>query len=150
MSNYEEASLALLRSIDSSLKQILAARQSSAPKAVASDRELDGKYGNPVIKFAPRDWTGEDCKGRRMSECPAPFLEMLAETFDYFARKSDETGELTDRGKKVADYKRMDAARARGWAKRIRDGKHTPAPAGRAAAPAVTDSEWDDGAEIRW
>lgn len=116
----------LLRSIDHSLKALLAIHQKSAPLPVASDRDLDGRYGNPQVKFMPRDWTGPSFVGRPMSECPADLLDLLAETFEYFARKSDEAGELTNKNKPVGDYKRQDAARARGWAKRIRDGKVPP------------------------
>jgi hypothetical protein len=117
--------IVLLRSIDASLKALLALHQQSAPLPVASDRDLDGRYGDPQVKFMPRDWTGPSFVGRRMSECPAALLDLLAETFDYFARKAEEHDERTDKGKPVADYKRQDAARARGWAKRIRDGKVT-------------------------
>src|SRR3990167_6273958 len=101
-----EEALAVLRSIDASLKTLVsfaqrreAKQQAAAPKALASDRELDGKYGDPVVKFDPRDWTGPLCKGRRLSECPADFLELLAETFDYFAIKAASTNEITDKGK---------------------------------------------------
>lgn len=116
-------SLALLRSIDNSLKELL--RRSPAGPAgsqVADDRDLDSQYGDPVVKFNPRDWSGDSCKGLPMSQCPAEFLEMLAGTFDYFAKKAEETGETTNAGKPVAPYKRKDAARARGWALRIRNG----------------------------
>ena len=122
--------LDVLRSIDSTLKAMLALMQQREVRAktavgptVASDRDLDGKYGDPAVKFNPRDWTGPSMKQRHLSECPPEFLDMLAETFDYFARKADETDERTDKGKKVSDFKRQDAARARGWAKRMREGK---------------------------
>jgi len=145
MSTFEETAIGLLRSIDASLKQILAARQASAPKAIASDRDLDGKHGNPIVKFQPRDWMGESCKGKPMSECPPAFLDMLAETFDYFAKKAEETNEMTNSGKAVAPYKRADAARARGWAKRIREGK---VPAGAAASSSGgNNGEWDEAPE---
>jgi hypothetical protein len=114
--------LDLLRSIDASLKTLVAATRARQPKAIASDSDLDGKYGDPVLKFAPRDWTGESYKGRHFSECPAELLDLVADSCDYFARQADEKGEMTDRGKPVGDYKRADAARARGWAKRIRAG----------------------------
>src|SRR6185436_15465029 len=107
--DFEVTAIALLKSIDASLKQILAARQVNAPKPVASDRDLDGQWGNPVVKFMPRDWAGENCKNRKMSDCPAPFLDMLAETFDYLAGKAEEKDERTTGGKPVADYKRADA-----------------------------------------
>jgi len=125
----EPTALDYLKSIDATLKQILTlSRQRTAKKAdhaVASDEDLDGKYGDPEVKFDPRDWPGPSCKGLRMSECPADFLDMIAETFDYFAQKAEETGEEYN-GKPVAPYKRKDAARARGWAARIRSGKVTP------------------------
>ncbi len=121
----------LLRSIDNSLKALIAAVQpvlmqvrASQPKPVASDRDLDGRYGNPELKFDPRDWTGPSFKGRKFSECPAELLDLVANTFDYFAQQAEKNNERTNGGKSVADYKRADAARARGWAKRIREGRH--------------------------
>lgn len=116
----------ILRSIDASLKQLVKQLRTAQPPEVASDRELDGEWGNPLVKFNPRDWTGDSMKGARFSQCPAPFLDMLAETFDYFARDADAKGTLSDKGKAVAPYKRADAARARGWAKRVREGKVVP------------------------
>lgn len=121
-----EETLRLLRSIDASLKLLVKQQAIEGAKTIASDRDLDGKYGDPVLKFMPREWTGPSFKGRRLSECPADLLDMVAETFDYFASKAEAANEHTDSGKPVAQYKRSDAARARGWAKRIRDGKHTP------------------------
>lgn len=119
--------LQVLRSIDNSLKElVLIARHkrggAAAGAAPAPDRDLDGKYGDPVVKFHPRDWRGQECKGLNFSECPVDFLDMLAETFDYFADKAEKSGEKTTSGKPVAPYKRQDAARARGWAARIRSG----------------------------
>jgi hypothetical protein len=125
--------LLVLKSIDNSLKELVAiarARRSggaAAGPSVASDRELDSTHGDPVVKFDPRDWKGEQCKGLHFSQCPADFLDMLAETFDYFAEKAERTNEQTSAGKPVAPYKRKDAARARGWAARARAGKTTPA-----------------------
>lgn len=134
-------SLSLLRSIDASLKALVA-RQAPATGAptpgpgVASDRDLDGPYGDPEVKAKdPRDWTGAPMKGRKFSECPAEYLDMLAERFDYFADQADANGEKLDNGKPASHYKRLDAARARGWAARIRGGK--------VAAPAATPA-WAD------
>lgn len=137
-----EETLALLRSIDVSLKQIAATMRTAQPKPVASDRDLDGKYGDPVLKFTVRDWSGPSYKGRRFSECPPELLDMVADCCDYFALKAEQNDEHTDRGKPVAGYKRADAARARGWAKRIRDGVHT-APA-TASNGTGQSSDWDD------
>jgi hypothetical protein len=137
-----------IASIDASMKKLVAIAERRAaanqPKQIASDRDLDGKYGNPVIKFDPRDWSGDSMKGRPMSECPPDFLEMLAETFDYFAAKADENNETTSSGRSIASYKRADAARARGWAKRNRErGVTTPAAS---EAP-----RWaDEGSATEW
>jgi len=113
--------LRLLTSIDVSLKAIARALVKAAPAEVADDRELDSQYGDPPVKFNPRDWTGDSYKGRHFSECPPDFLDMLASAFDYFAKKSDDAGELTAAGKPKSLYSRKDAARARGWAKRHRE-----------------------------
>lgn len=103
-----------------------ASTTATVPK-IASDRDLDGQYGNPKVTFSPRDWTGPNMRGRKMSECPADFLDMLADTLDWAAGQSEAKGETTGKGKPVAYYKRMDAARARGWALRARTGAG-PAP----------------------
>lgn len=145
----------LLESIDASLRLLVQrsnARAAAGPKPVASDRDLDGQYGNPQVKFNPRDWSGVSCKGRPMSECPPDFLDLLAATFDYFGDQAEKKDERTDAGKPVAAYKRADAARARGWAKRIRDGKHTPRhdmtrPTTMAQA---TPAGWSDDAAEEW
>ncbi len=137
-----EDAIVLLRSIDASLKELVAFQRIARPKPIASDRDLDGKYGDPILKFNPRDWTGPSFKNRRFSECPADLLDLVAETFDYFAQQADEKHERTDKGTPVSDYKRADAARARGWAKRIRDWRHIPAAVG-AGAPAPEWAEAD-------
>lgn len=130
-----ELVVSLLQSIDASLKKLVSETQAMKPKQLASDRDLDGQWGNPLVKFNPRDWTGQSFKGRPMSECDPAFLEMLAETFDYFACVAEEKDERANNGKPVAGYKRADAARARAWAKRIRDGK-VP------ATVSADDSDW--------
>lgn len=131
-----------LASIDASMRELVARKRAAAPKEVASDRDLDGKYGNPIVKFMPRDWNGASFKGARFSECPPDLLDMLANTFDWFADQAEQKNERTNSGKPVAGYKRADAARARGWAKRIREGRHVQsAPA---AAPAGGWAETED------
>ncbi len=118
-----------LASIDASMRELVAKRRATAPKEIASDRDLDGKFGNPEVKFMPRDWTGPSFKGRRFSECPPELLDLFANTFDWFADQADQKNERTNKGEPVSKYKRADAARARGWAQRIRTGKHVQAPA---------------------
>ena len=87
----------------------------------------------------PRDWTGPTYIGRRYSDCPAPLLDLLAKLCDYSAQKADEKGEITKTGQPVGPYRRRDAARARGWAARLRSRPPPPAP-----PPAVEQSEFDD------
>lgn len=123
---YQDDVLAVLRSMDGTLKQLLAMQRQVQPKPVAADRDLDSAWGNPVVKFNPRDWTGDSYKGQRMSACPPAFLDLLAETLDYFAIQADQKQEVTAKGKSVASFKRADAARARGWAKRSREGYVVP------------------------
>lgn len=95
----------------------------------ATDRELDHpQYGDPVVKMVPRDWPDKTLKGRKYSTCPPDFLDELASTFDYFAKKNEAAGELTDRGKPKADFDRRSARLCRGWARRLRSG-WTPPPA---------------------
>lgn len=87
------------------------------PPSIATDQDLDGQYGNPTVRFDPRDWEGDSQKGKHYSDCPPGFLEMLAKTLDYFAGKNEQNGD-----ERKAGFERKDAARARGWAKRIREG----------------------------
>jgi hypothetical protein len=109
-----EESLALLRSIDGSLKQLVRLMTTSKPKETAPDSDLDSKFGDPVIKAAdPRDWSGPSQKGKHFSECSPEYLELVAKRFDYFADKAEQTNEEYN-GKLVAPYKRRDAARAAG------------------------------------
>lgn len=136
----------LLGSIDGSLKALVAQKRAESPKAVADERDLLGKYGDPQVTFNPRDWSGPSYKRARFSECPAPFLDMLADTLDYFADQAERTDERTNAGKPVADFKRKDAARARGWAKRIREGKVTQT---HDTATPSTEPGWVEG-EPAW
>lgn len=116
----------LLAGILAELRAIKSILASVVPKPVATDRDLDSTHGDPLLKFMPRDWTGPNCKDCRFSECPPDLLELVAETFDYFAQQAEEKNELTANGKPTAPYKRLDAARARGWAKRKREGWTAP------------------------
>jgi hypothetical protein len=93
----------------------------AAPPALEVD--IDGPRGNPEVRFIPKRWEGASYKGKTFSECDPDFLDMLAEAFDYFARKEDETGALDKNGGPKSRWTRLDAGRARAWAKRLR-GSH--------------------------
>ncbi len=122
----------LLKSIDASLKALVArqAPASGAPASVptvASDRDLDSQWGDPVVKAKdPRDWTGAPQQGKKFSECPAEYLDMVADRLDYF---TSQNAGATEEDQKKLKYQKLDAARARGWAARIRAGKVAPPPA---------------------
>jgi hypothetical protein len=146
----------LVVDIDEKLGRILQAltqqQRGGAPDGpmVADDRDLDGKYGNPNVKFNPRDWHGESMKGRSMSECPAEFLDLLAESFEWFARRDEKEGKTTQSGKPLAPYQRKDAARCRGWAARIRNGYRVDTGTGEITEPSSFEdgSEWPPAAEL--
>ncbi len=112
--------LALLHSIDASLKLLVrhlgADRKEAETKPqTAVTVNLDGPRGDPTIRAkSPRDWSGEDQLGKPFSECPPEYLDLLAERFDYFNE--------TETDEKKRGYNAMDAAKARGWAARIRAG----------------------------
>lgn len=132
----------VLQSIDSSLKALVAhfganarpaTSQTAATGTVAPDHVLDGQYGDPLVKKKdPKDWTGGSMKGKKFSECPAEYLEMVADREDYFletnqaslldAQEKDEQDAL----KKSIKYNALDASRARGWAARKRAGWQPP------------------------
>jgi hypothetical protein len=127
MTPYESESLSILRQILSAVQSGTIASPSSSTPALASvgiadERDLDSQWGNEEVRVNPRDWTGASMKGRRMSECTPQFLDMLADTLDYFARKNAASNALTTSGKPKADFDRKAAARARGWARRLRNG----------------------------
>jgi hypothetical protein len=96
----------------------------------ATDRELDHpQHGDPEVKLIPRDGVGMGVlKGQKFSRCSADFLEILAESYDWFATKNDEKGEKDGKGNPKSMWDRKTARLARGWARRLRSG-WTPPPA---------------------
>ncbi len=116
---------ASLRGISLALVRILDAQVDREEGIVrVNDNVCNGPHGDPTVKAkSPRDWTGPDMKGRKFSECPPTYLDLMADRFDYFASKegADE---------KDVRYAKLDAQRARAWAARLRAGWTAPAPAG--------------------
>lgn len=97
------------------------ASPSPAPSGgVAPASDLDSKYGDEKIKMNPRDWKGTPRKGQTMSQAEPEFLDMYAESMDYFAGKNEDPTK--------AGYDRRSASRARGWAARMRGGWKAPPP----------------------
>lgn len=121
------------------LEAMMAKRPAAAPVPageVATDAELDGAYGDPVVKYPSKKWTGPSFEGKRYSQCSPEFLEDHAKYQDWRARKATEEGN-PDR----AGYAAKDGRLARGWAARLRA---SPAPAHvdpTTALPAGDDNE---------
>jgi hypothetical protein len=125
---------AVLQSIDATMKELLALSKAkraqsavAAGPAVASDKDLDGEYGNPIVRAKdPRDWSGDSMQGRHLSDCSPDYLDLCAARADYFADQAAAANEKDDKGRPVAQFKRRDAARFRGWALRLRNGWKAP------------------------
>lgn len=129
----------VFQSIDASLKLLVAhfgaekKRPDFVPvdgktphQRIAPASDLDGRYGDPEVRYDPRDWTGDSFIGALLSQCTPEYLDVLAESFDSYADWADREGKTTNAGKPVGPYKRRDASRARGWAARLRAGWQPP------------------------
>ncbi len=101
----------------------------------ASDAEMSGNGGDPLVTFDPKGFRGEGPggKGRRYSQCSWQFLEFWAETLDYMAANPKEGKEKYVRGNMA------DARKARTWAKRIRGGW---SPESEGTPPSQPDDGW--------
>lgn len=129
--------IGLLRSIDVTLKAmllVLSEARSGTPAAPTPNVDLDGQYGDPVVKTKdPKNWAGESQRGKRFSECPPAYLDQFAERCDYFVTRNTEA--LKDAAddaeeaklRKDIKYGTLDRDRARGWAARLRGGWKSPA-----------------------
>lgn len=125
-------------------KKLSAAPTAKAPAIEPSDdKDLDGQYGDPVVKKDPPKWKGDSFIGCKLSECSVEFLESFAGFKAWQASKDDEKG--TDEDGKKAWYSRKDAARALGWAIRIKNGWHASDRV-KDAFPGTTtgDADMDD------
>lgn len=113
------------------------AQAAQAGGGEAIDADIDGPRGDPEVRFVPKRWSGADYKGQKFSACEPEFLDMLAETYEWFAQKDDEANAVDKNGSPKSKWSRLDAARARAWAARLRgDSGGAPAPRARPAAPA--------------
>ncbi len=114
----EEEERAFRIAIFKVLERIATALERSHPAPRELSVDLDGKYGDTKLKFKPRDWTGDFTKGQSCSSSPPELLDLYAQALEHFASKADDTPD----GQKKKKYDELDAARARGWAKRHRSG----------------------------
>jgi hypothetical protein len=90
--------------------------------AVADDRDLDSDYGNFSIKRDPPRWDGQSYVGYKLSETEPAYLDVLASFKDWQADKDEQQDKRDAKGRPTAPMNRKDAARARGWATRLRNG----------------------------
>lgn len=116
------------------------AQQAADEKKVADDYDLDSEWGDPKVRFGLKEkyWKEQPDPfiGFKFSECTPEYLDATAKYLDacaYMARKNG--GEENE---KKAHYKARDAARARGWAARIR----------KAGAPFATQAEAEADADL--
>ncbi len=126
-----------------SIEEKVAALESRIAKLEASApvvADIGGPYGDPEIRKDPssKHWSGASCAGKKMSQCPADYLNAFARWKDacvYMKGKELET--LTDPQAiadttKYAGYDRKDAARARAWAAKaqasVSDADDAPPP----------------------
>jgi len=84
------------------------------PGAVASDIELDSKWGDPLVRFDPREWKGRSYVGAHYSQTEPAYLDLLAKAKE---RQADNPKPGKEQ---YAESDRRDAALARGWAQRLR------------------------------
>lgn len=115
--------------------------QPAKAKRIATDAEMQQMIANlskftPKIRFdKPNQWPGESQKGRKVlvvngtgnvgTEVDPAYLEIYADSLDYFAGKAKEkvaTGTATDGDKKDAQYGELEAARCRRIAQCVREG----------------------------
>ena len=102
------------------------------------DADIDGPRGDPEVRFMPKRWTGPDCKGRPFSACEPEFLDLLADAYEWFAQRDDESGAVDKNGSPKSKWSRLDASRARAWSARLRgDSGAAPARPRAAAAPST-------------
>jgi hypothetical protein len=133
MNSVEERLERIERKLDTLLAQLranngagasasVAMPPASSGHEVATDADLDSPRGNPEVRFVPRRWSGAEHKGKRFSECEPEFLDMLAEAYEWFAQRDDESNAVDKNGNPKSRWSRLDASRARGWAARLRGG----------------------------
>ena len=156
MSNIEDQLDRIERKLDTLLAALKAQPLGGGSRAAAGsggahgdiDADIDGPRGDPEVRFVPKRWTGADVKGRKFSECEPEFLDMLADAYEWFAQRDDEQNAVDKNGAPKSKWSRLDAARARAWANRLRGGgDESPRPrrqstsggAGRPSAPSFNN-----------
>lgn len=108
-------------------------------KRIATDAELDGEHGDPKVHKTPKGWKGPKFDGRPFSKCSPEFLDYFGDFKDWCADNPKEGSDP-----KYARYDRLDAARARGWARRLR-ANATSTPTNGASTQPTSEQTSGDG-----
>lgn len=124
--NADEKLDAIFKTVKAIEKRLAAGPATRGGNDVAPDHDLDGQYGDPLVKKDPKRWDASQGSyaGCHYSECPPEYLDVVAEFKDWQAMMDEKKG--TEDDKRKAHFNRLDAARARGWAQRLRDGYQAP------------------------
>lgn len=118
-----------MESFARSAARIVELLESVMPPIVAPASELDSKYGDPLVPFDVPGHPG--LKGKKMSYATPDGLEALAEQLEYMVHYPSQGKE------RFVTNNRRDAARARGWAKRLRSGWTPPTAPNGVHGPAT-------------
>lgn len=125
-----------LTALEAEVKHLKATRpaQAAAPVNLEAD-----KYANFTVRKSPPNWLdkgGPDYAGTSIADTTPEFCDAVADFLDWQAAKDEAKNYSYVNGKGAtvfpAEYARKDAARARAWAKRLRDdatsNQHRQAP----------------------
>lgn len=148
---YNEQVLSALLSIQrdvAEIKSMLSRGSASASNGkaggdVASDRDLDSEHGDPSITKDPPRWSGQSYVGYRFSETSPEYLDCLASFKDWQADMDEKNNKVDGKGRPTAPYRRKDAARARGWAARLKRNGPVPRSGGPSGARIVPSDHHD-------
>lgn len=140
----EEASL-YIKALNERVAKLEAAVEALRPVDLG---DITSEYNNFAVRKDPKSWLdsgGESYAGKRLSECPPAYLDALASLFEWMARKDEESGNTyvnkkTGEAMPTAPLKRKDAARAKAWAKKLREGG-APTPKAAPQQDAFFDEE---------
>ena len=111
---------ALVASFDAGKARTQAAASSPSKQPLGAI-DLDDEKSNFVIKKDPPRWKGKSYVGKKLSETEPEFLDTLAGFKQWAAQKDRDAND-----EKKAYWSEMDAARAAGWAARLRAGWKQP------------------------
>lgn len=126
----------------------LRAGPGAGPELTDEDLDADLIKNDPLIKKDPPRWSGPKFIGRKMSAATADYLKELANFCEWRAAANEDDARIETVATKKADlmkwarFARLDARRARAWARRKEAGWQpaTPTWGDTPPKPAATQS----------